>query len=69
MISIYLVYLPYISLFVPWKQNQSISTMNTLSQVSFQAKGVYYKAGEGPPLEELDDAWSAWFLWSQTDTW
>lgn len=30
---------------------------------------MYYKAGEGPPLEELDDAWSAWFLWSQTDTW
>lgn len=29
---------------------------------------MYYKAGEGPPLEELDDAWSAWFLWSQTDT-
>ncbi|CAL1127627.1 unnamed protein product [Cladocopium goreaui] len=34
---------------------------------ALEAKGVYYKAGEGPPLEELDDAWSAWFLWSQTD--
>lgn len=43
--------------------------MKTLSPVGFQAKGVYYKAGEGPPLEELDDVWSAWFLWSQTDTW
>ena len=31
-----------------------------------EAKGVYYGAGEGPPLEELNDAWSAWFVWSQT---
>lgn len=34
---------------------------------ALEAKGVYYKAGDGPPLEELDDAWSAWFLWSQTE--
>jgi len=34
---------------------------------ALEAKGVYYGAGEGPPLEELDDAWSAWFVWAQTE--
>merc|ERR1719401_1884296 len=31
------------------------------------AQGKYYGAGEGPPLEELDDAWSGYLCWAQTE--
>eukprot|EP00931_Biecheleriopsis_adriatica_P077687 TRINITY_DN5119_c0_g1_i3.p1 TRINITY_DN5119_c0_g1~~TRINITY_DN5119_c0_g1_i3.p1 ORF type:complete len:533 (+),score=130.03 TRINITY_DN5119_c0_g1_i3:75-1673(+) len=33
---------------------------------ALEEKGVYYGAGEGPPLEELDDAWVGWFLWAES---
>mmetsp|Transcript_98163 Transcript_98163/g.174754 ORF Transcript_98163/g.174754 Transcript_98163/m.174754 type:complete len:534 (-) Transcript_98163:116-1717(-) len=36
-------------------------------RAALEAKGQYYGAGEGPPLEELDDAWVGWFLWAQTE--
>lgn len=31
-----------------------------------EAQGKYYKQGEGPPLEDLGDAWIAAFMWAQT---
>merc|ERR1719210_1149798 len=31
-----------------------------------QQQGKYYEQGEGPPLEELADAWVAFFLYAQT---
>jgi len=31
-----------------------------------EAQGKYYKQGEGPPLEELGDAWTATMMWAQT---
>merc|ERR1719188_524824 len=30
------------------------------------AQGKYFKQGEGPPLEELGDAWCAQFVWAMT---
>lgn len=33
---------------------------------ALQAKGAYYKEGEGPQLEELDDAWTGYFMWAET---
>jgi len=31
-----------------------------------EAQGKYYKQGEGPPLEDLSDAWTASFMYTQT---
>merc|ERR1719436_2255474 len=31
-----------------------------------EQQGKYYKQGEGPPLEELADAWIAMFLYAQS---
>lgn len=31
-----------------------------------EQQGKYYKQGEGPPLEELTDAWVAFFLFAET---
>lgn len=31
-----------------------------------KAAGVYYKEGEGPPLEDLEDAWVSVFTWVQS---
>lgn len=33
---------------------------------ALEAQGKYYKQGEGPPLEELTDAWIAFLMFSQT---
>merc|ERR1711920_1175944 len=32
------------------------------------SQGKYYEQGEGPPLEELSDAWVAFFLYAGTAT-
>jgi len=31
------------------------------------AQGTYYAEGEGPPLETLDDAWTGYFMWAETE--
>lgn len=36
-------------------------------KASLQASGKYYKEGEGPALEELEDAWTGFFLWAETE--
>lgn len=33
-----------------------------------EQQGKYYKQGEGPPVEELGDAWIAFFLWAESTT-
>lgn len=33
-----------------------------------EAQGKYYKEGEGPPLETLDDAWTGYFLYAESAT-
>jgi len=35
-------------------------------QKALKAKGAYYAEGEGPPLEELEDAWVGYHLWAET---
>mmetsp|Transcript_25639 Transcript_25639/g.56549 ORF Transcript_25639/g.56549 Transcript_25639/m.56549 type:complete len:524 (-) Transcript_25639:92-1663(-) len=32
-----------------------------------QEEGRYYKEGEGPPLEDLEDAWTAYYVWAQSE--
>lgn len=32
-----------------------------------EKEGKYYNQGEGPALEDLDDAWMGFFAWSQSD--
>merc|ERR1712039_686834 len=34
---------------------------------ALEAQGKYYKQGEGPPLEELGDAWTGFFMWTKGD--
>lgn len=31
------------------------------------AEGAYYAEGEGPPLETLDDAWTGYFMWAESE--
>jgi len=31
------------------------------------AEGAYYAEGEGPPLETLDDAWTGYFFWGESE--
>merc|ERR1712176_973923 len=33
---------------------------------ALEAQGKYYKQGEGPPLEELGDAWMGFQVWCQS---
>eukprot|EP00933_Yihiella_yeosuensis_P026710 TRINITY_DN20776_c0_g1_i1.p1 TRINITY_DN20776_c0_g1~~TRINITY_DN20776_c0_g1_i1.p1 ORF type:complete len:552 (-),score=152.43 TRINITY_DN20776_c0_g1_i1:313-1899(-) len=35
-------------------------------RAALEAKGLYYKPGEGPALEELEDAWVGFLLWAQS---
>eukprot|EP00928_Gymnodinium_smaydae_P072494 TRINITY_DN55847_c0_g1_i1.p1 TRINITY_DN55847_c0_g1~~TRINITY_DN55847_c0_g1_i1.p1 ORF type:complete len:368 (-),score=87.59 TRINITY_DN55847_c0_g1_i1:145-1248(-) len=37
-------------------------------RAELEAQGQYYKEGEGPPLEELTEAWTAWFLYADTES-
>merc|ERR1712113_227555 len=37
-------------------------------RAALEAAGKYYKQGEGPPLEDLDDAWVGYFLWAETES-
>lgn len=36
-------------------------------KAALEAQGKYYKEGEGPPLEDLDDAWVGYFLWCESE--
>jgi len=36
-------------------------------KAALEAAGKYYKEGEGPALEELDDAWVAYFIYCETE--
>lgn len=36
-------------------------------KAAMEAAGTYYKEGEGPPLEDLEDAWISYFLWAQSE--
>lgn len=36
-------------------------------RAALEAAGKYYKEGEGPPLEELDDAWVGFFLYAESE--
>jgi len=31
------------------------------------AEGAYYAEGDGPPLETLDDAWTGYFIWAESE--
>merc|ERR1719296_458025 len=35
---------------------------------ALKAQGKYYGAGEGPSLEELEDAWCGYFTWAQSES-
>eukprot|EP00747_Dinoflagellata_sp_TGD_P026821 gnl/TRDRNA2_/TRDRNA2_132197_c0_seq4.p1 gnl/TRDRNA2_/TRDRNA2_132197_c0~~gnl/TRDRNA2_/TRDRNA2_132197_c0_seq4.p1 ORF type:complete len:572 (-),score=142.14 gnl/TRDRNA2_/TRDRNA2_132197_c0_seq4:103-1818(-) len=35
---------------------------------ALEAQGKYYKQGEGPPLEDLGDCWTAWFNYAESPT-
>lgn len=35
-------------------------------RAALEAAGKYFKQGEGPPLEDMADAWIGTFMWSQT---
>mmetsp|Transcript_47337 Transcript_47337/g.101947 ORF Transcript_47337/g.101947 Transcript_47337/m.101947 type:complete len:519 (-) Transcript_47337:54-1610(-) len=57
-----------------WKQQQQSSEQPTSKKAmsveeekaALEASGKYYKQGEGPPLEELTEAWIANLMWAQT---
>jgi len=36
-------------------------------KAALEAAGKYYKEGEGPPLEELEEAWVAWMLYAESE--
>jgi len=36
-------------------------------RAALEAQGKYYKEGEGPPLEELEDAWTGYFLLAESE--
>mmetsp|Transcript_94897 Transcript_94897/g.239198 ORF Transcript_94897/g.239198 Transcript_94897/m.239198 type:complete len:146 (-) Transcript_94897:98-535(-) len=36
-------------------------------KAALEAAGKYYKQGDGPQLEELEDAWVGYFLWAETE--
>jgi short subunit dehydrogenase-like uncharacterized protein len=35
---------------------------------ALMAQGKYFKQGEGPPLEDLSDAWTAQYAWAETES-
>merc|ERR550534_341544 len=37
-------------------------------KAALMAAGKYYGQGSGPPLEELDDAWTGYFLYAETES-
>mmetsp|Transcript_55145 Transcript_55145/g.117652 ORF Transcript_55145/g.117652 Transcript_55145/m.117652 type:complete len:521 (+) Transcript_55145:109-1671(+) len=37
-------------------------------RAALEAQGRYYKQGEGPALEDLDDAWAGYFLYAETES-
>lgn len=36
-------------------------------EAQLKAAGKYYGAGEGPALEDLEDAWTAYFMWARSE--